>query len=111
ATLSSSARLHEAALLQPGQDQLQEFLRNLLPARNVGDSNRLTRFLQRQIEDRVQSVLGFDGNVHREWRERAGIINPLDPSRDCTALRRDVPVEPVYQPEREALLPAAERIS
>ena len=39
----AAARFHEAALLQAGQNQFQELLRNLLPPRDFGDLDRLAR--------------------------------------------------------------------
>ena len=65
AALGAAARFDEAALLEAGQNQLQKFLRNLLPPGDVGDLDRLAGALRRQVEDRLQSVFTFDGNVHR----------------------------------------------
>ena len=63
AAFGAAPRFDEAALLQAGQDQLQKFLRDLLPPRDVGDLDRLARLLQRQIEDRLQRVFTFHGDV------------------------------------------------
>ena len=60
----AAARFDEAALLQAGQDQFQKLLGDLLPSRDVGDFHWLAGRLQREVEDGVQRVLAFDGNVH-----------------------------------------------
>ena len=62
--LGAAPRFHEAALLQAGQNQLQELLRNLLAAGDVGNFDRLAGALRGQVEDRLQRVFTFDGNVH-----------------------------------------------
>ena len=59
AAFGAAARFHKPALLQAGQDQLQELLRDLLPPRDIGDLHRLARRLRRQIEDGLQSVFAF----------------------------------------------------
>src|ERR1019366_8897550 len=64
AALRPAPRFHKAALLQPGENQLQKLLRNSLPAGDVGNADRLAMALRRQIENRLQGVFSFDGNVH-----------------------------------------------
>src|SRR5579864_3775861 len=65
-TLGAASRLHEATLFQTCQDQLQEFLGNLLPPRDIGDLDGLPRFLYGKIEHRVERILTLDRDVH--WR-------------------------------------------
>src|SRR5258708_33033593 len=80
AALSPPARLDETALFQSGENQLQKLLRNLLPARDIGDLDGLSRLLQRQIEDGMQRIITFHRDVHARFR------NLLMPTRDCTRL-------------------------
>src|SRR5262245_35156747 len=47
----AAPRLHESGLLQARKDQLQEFLWDLLPLRNIGDFDRLSGSLGSQVKD------------------------------------------------------------
>jgi len=49
--LGPAARFHKSRLLEAGQDQLQELLRNLLPAGDIGDPDGLTGTLRGQVKD------------------------------------------------------------
>src|ERR1022692_2532255 len=62
-TFRAPARFHEAALLQAGQNQLQEFLWDLLPSGNLGYLHRLARGLGAKIEDGLQGVFTFQRDV------------------------------------------------
>src|ERR1035441_9886051 len=64
AALGAAPRFHKAALFQPRENQLQKFLWNSLPAGDVGNAHRLARAPRRQIENRLQGVFSFNGNVH-----------------------------------------------
>src|SRR5687768_957769 len=63
------AGFHEAALLKAGQNQLQKFLRNLLPPRDVGDFDGIPGTLNREIEDRLERIFAFYGDVHARVRD------------------------------------------
>jgi len=65
ATFGAAARFHKSTLLEARQYQLEEFLRNFLTPGDLGDLHRLALWLDRQIEDGVQGVLGFDRDIHR----------------------------------------------
>ena len=64
AALSAAPRFHEAALLQARQDQLQKLLRDFLTPRYVGDFDGFAGLLERQVENGVQGVIAFHGDVH-----------------------------------------------
>src|SRR5579872_2368644 len=65
ATFGAAAGFHKSTLLEARKNQLQEFLRDFLTPGDLRDFNWLTLWLNRQIEDGVQGVLGFDRDIHR----------------------------------------------
>src|ERR1017187_8935627 len=64
AALGAAPRFHKATLLQPGENQLQKFLRNSLAAGDVGNTHRLAGAVRRPIENRLPGAFSFHGNVH-----------------------------------------------
>src|SRR5579884_188142 len=72
ATFGAAARFDEPALLEAGQDQFQKLLRNALPPCNFRDLDRLARRLRREIEDGLQGVFAFDGDVQTEIVRQGG---------------------------------------
>ena len=60
ASFGSPPRFHESALLEPGQNQFQEFLGDLLPAGDIGDLYRYAPMVHCQIEYGLQSVLALN---------------------------------------------------
>src|SRR5260370_10051612 len=70
----AAPRLHEATLLQPCKNQLQEFLRDLLSPGDLGDPHWLATLLQGEIEDRMQRVFAR----HRDIPARN--LNLLSPT-------------------------------
>ena len=66
AAFGAAAGFDEASLLESGENQLQKFLGDFLAACDIGDLDRLARGLQREVEDRQQSVFTFYGNVHAD---------------------------------------------
>jgi hypothetical protein len=56
-----------------GEDQLKKFLRNLLALCDFGDFDGLPGVLRGEIEDGLQGILAFDGDVHRENRRQPPI--------------------------------------
>ena len=66
AALGAAAGFDKASLLESGEDQLQELLRNFLAARDISDLDRLAWGLQGEVEDCQQSVFTFYGNVHAD---------------------------------------------
>src|SRR5215471_3464891 len=73
AALSAAPRFDKAGLLEAGQDQFEELLRNLLTARDVGDADRFTLSLRRQIEYCLERVLTFDGYMHLGWGDESPV--------------------------------------
>src|SRR5579883_2453465 len=94
----AATRFDEPALLEAGQDQFQKLLRNALPPCNFRDLDRLARRLRREIEDGLQGVFAFDGDVQTEivrqgggWRIigggiGAGAFLPPGPNPRCSEL-------------------------
>ena len=60
----SAPRFDESALFQTGEDQFEKFLRDLLPASDVCDLDRLPWPLKGQIEQRVEGIFTFHRDVH-----------------------------------------------
>src|SRR5258708_3370970 len=60
----SPPRFHKTALLQAGQDQFQKLLRDVLPAGDFGDLDRLAWWLRGKVEDRLQGIFTLYRNVH-----------------------------------------------
>src|SRR5712671_3998217 len=60
----ASPRFHKTALLEAGQDQFQKLLRDVLPAGDFGDLDRLAGWLGGKIEDRLQGIFTLYGNIH-----------------------------------------------
>src|SRR5579862_347623 len=79
AALRPPARFHKAGLLQASEDQFQKFLRDLLPPRDIGDFYRLAGRLQCKVENGLQGVFAFHGNVH-SMRARC-------PTLDCNSAK------------------------
>src|SRR5581483_3130450 len=64
AAFRSAPRFDKPSLLQAGEDQLQEFLRDFLTFGDVGNLHRLAGRLESQVKNGVQGVLGFDRDIH-----------------------------------------------
>ena len=62
--LRSSDALHISRLIQYGDDLFQILFRNLLPCRNILNSDRITRVINRQIQHQSQRIPAFCGNFH-----------------------------------------------
>src|SRR5712692_4687666 len=60
----ASPRFHKTALLEARQDQFQKLLRDVLPAGDFGDLDRLAGWLRGKVEDRLQGIFTLYGNVH-----------------------------------------------
>ena len=69
----AAARFDEAGLFESGEDQLEKFLRNLLAPRDLGDLDGFAGALRGEIEDGLQGIFAFDGDVHREKRRQPPI--------------------------------------
>src|SRR5438105_10798589 len=63
-TFRSSPRFHETTLLQTGENQFEELLRDALPSSDIGDLNGLARGMRAKVEDGLQGVFTLYGNVH-----------------------------------------------
>src|SRR6266567_4727623 len=60
----ATARFHESALLQAGQNQFQKLLWNLLSARDFGNFYRVGASVGRKIENGLKGVFTLDRNIH-----------------------------------------------
>ena len=65
AALRAAPRFDETALLEAGEDQLEEFLGNLLTPGDIGDSYRVATGLGSEIEDGMEGIFTLDGDIHR----------------------------------------------
>ena len=59
------AQLELTAKYKPRQDQLEKLLRNVLAACDIGNSHGFARTLRRQVENRLQRIFTFDGDVQQ----------------------------------------------
>ena len=114
--VGTAARLHKAALLEAGENQLQEFLRDFLPPGDVRDDTELAGlrtvvFLEIENRAKRRSALEFRQLHSRvRFRDRESAVGRSEVKSDC--LPQDAFLQASCRsPNRNSQFNTGERIS